>query len=336
MPGPASPASSLPATPFLPLQPRVRAELLRRGGAPARGAARTGAFLARLAAWLPAFPSALPARLPSRRRAARPLACWPPTAASARPQPTIATLLLAPPPNPAPPPQVPRTWVKGKPRLTDHSWEKMFSGHLHWRRWAQERMVRAAAAAAAAAACVRVLLLGRRSHARCTRSFTRSLDRSTRLLRVPTTPPREQGEAVAARSARRRRHRPPAVPPPHYTTTPDEQTHSPSPTGLRSPLLVPPSVPLPSPLIPDSPPPPLPLLSTALRQFCNRTPALGERSPRPAGTRQGGECGGDRSRVARRGGSVLSVNWRSKSADAGTGRGATGAGMPQGGPPRAC
>ncbi|KAL4426256.1 hypothetical protein ABPG77_009871 [Micractinium sp. CCAP 211/92] len=34
----------------------------------------------------------------------------------------------------------PRTWVKGKPRDTDESWEKMFSSHLHWKRWTQERM----------------------------------------------------------------------------------------------------------------------------------------------------------------------------------------------------
>lgn len=44
-----------------------------------------------------------------------------------------------------PPPlaQVPRTWIKGKPRATDHSWEKMFDAHLHWKRWTQERMVSA-------------------------------------------------------------------------------------------------------------------------------------------------------------------------------------------------
>ncbi|PRW05952.1 ATP-dependent DNA ligase isoform A [Chlorella sorokiniana] len=36
--------------------------------------------------------------------------------------------------------QVPRTWIKGKPRATDHSWEKMFDAHLHWKRWTQERM----------------------------------------------------------------------------------------------------------------------------------------------------------------------------------------------------
>ncbi|EFN51105.1 hypothetical protein CHLNCDRAFT_59336 [Chlorella variabilis] len=37
--------------------------------------------------------------------------------------------------------RTPRTWVKGRPLLTDHSWERMFNSHLHWKRWAQERMV---------------------------------------------------------------------------------------------------------------------------------------------------------------------------------------------------
>lgn len=34
----------------------------------------------------------------------------------------------------------PTTWTKGRPLLTDHSWERMFNSHLHWKRWAQERM----------------------------------------------------------------------------------------------------------------------------------------------------------------------------------------------------
>lgn len=36
--------------------------------------------------------------------------------------------------------QVPRTWIKGKPTATNHSWERMFQSHLQWKRWAQERM----------------------------------------------------------------------------------------------------------------------------------------------------------------------------------------------------
>lgn len=36
--------------------------------------------------------------------------------------------------------KVPRQWFKGRPRLTDQSWEKMWNAHLHWKRWTQERM----------------------------------------------------------------------------------------------------------------------------------------------------------------------------------------------------
>ena len=36
---------------------------------------------------------------------------------------------------------MPRTWIKGKPRATDHSGEKMLDAHLHWKRWTQERRV---------------------------------------------------------------------------------------------------------------------------------------------------------------------------------------------------
>lgn len=36
--------------------------------------------------------------------------------------------------------KVPRQWFKGRPRLTDQSWEKMWNSHLHWKRWTQERM----------------------------------------------------------------------------------------------------------------------------------------------------------------------------------------------------
>ena len=34
----------------------------------------------------------------------------------------------------------PRAALMGRPRLTDHSWERMFFDHLHWKRWTQERM----------------------------------------------------------------------------------------------------------------------------------------------------------------------------------------------------
>ena len=34
----------------------------------------------------------------------------------------------------------PRATLMGRPRLTDHSWERMFFDHLHWKRWTQERM----------------------------------------------------------------------------------------------------------------------------------------------------------------------------------------------------
>jgi hypothetical protein len=30
--------------------------------------------------------------------------------------------------------ETPTTWFKGKPVLTDHSWEKMWHQHLHWKR----------------------------------------------------------------------------------------------------------------------------------------------------------------------------------------------------------
>ncbi len=36
--------------------------------------------------------------------------------------------------------KVPTQWFKGRPRLTDQSWEKMWNSHLHWKRWTQERM----------------------------------------------------------------------------------------------------------------------------------------------------------------------------------------------------
>jgi hypothetical protein len=34
----------------------------------------------------------------------------------------------------------PTTWYKGRPVLTDHSWERMWNSHLNWKRWSQERM----------------------------------------------------------------------------------------------------------------------------------------------------------------------------------------------------
>ena len=34
----------------------------------------------------------------------------------------------------------PTAWYAGRPRLTEHSWEKMWDSHLHWKRWTQERM----------------------------------------------------------------------------------------------------------------------------------------------------------------------------------------------------
>ena len=44
----------------------------------------------------------------------------------------------------------PNTWFKGQPRATDHSWEKMWDDHLHWKRWVAQPQGAALSSAARA------------------------------------------------------------------------------------------------------------------------------------------------------------------------------------------